>query len=102
MVYNKLTNNGRPTFLSSRVQNVAESLIYESEEKDFSPRLEDIVNSPHGLVRLTKVIDCDRELDHHFATVGSATLPTRLMTGLMYLQQMHKLPYHPTCLIKWR
>lgn len=99
----------------------------------FRPRLEDIVSPTHPLVRLSKVIDwdrIDRELDHHFATVGAAALPTRLMTGLMYLQHMHNLsdealldrwlesPYyqffcgetffqhklacHPTSLIKWR
>lgn len=94
--------HGSPAFLPSRAQNVAESLIYENEEKAFSPRLEDIVSATHRLVRLAKVIDWDRELDHHFATVGAAALPTRLMTGLMYLQHMNKLPYHPTNLIKWR
>jgi len=36
-----------PFFLPSRVQNVAESLIYESEKKDFRPRLKDIVSSTH-------------------------------------------------------
>ena len=78
-----------PFFLPSRVQNVAESLIYESEKKDFRPRLKDIVSSTHLLVRLAKVIDWDRELDHLFATLGATELPTRLMTGLMYLQYMH-------------
>ena len=99
----------------------------------FRSRLEDIVSPTHPFVRLSQVIDwerIDRELDHHFATVGAASLPTRIMTGLMFLQHMHNLsdealldrwlespyyqyfcgetffqhkqPCHPTCLIKWR
>lgn len=45
-------------------------------------------------------IGWNREMDHHIATVDVAALPTRLMTGLMYLQHMHKLPYHTTSMIK--
>ena len=73
----------------------------------------------------------DQELGHEFcATNGASALPTRLMVGLMYLQHtfnlsdeavverwvespywqyfcgeeffQHKLPCHPTSLIKWR
>lgn len=88
MVYND-PQACRTVFLPSRVQNDAEFLIYESEKKDFRPRLKDIVSSTHRLVRLAKVIDWDRELGHLFAMVGAAALPTRLMTGLMYLQHKH-------------
>ncbi len=107
--------------------------LSEPQNDMFKPRLEDIVSPAHPLVRLSAVIDWDRidqELDHHFATVGASALPTRLMTGLMYLQHIHnlsdeallnqwlespyyqyfcgetffqhKLPCHPTSLIKWR
>ncbi len=99
----------------------------------FKPRLEDIINPNHALVRLASVIDWERldvELGQHFATVGAAALPTRLMAGLMYLQHLHNLsdealldqwlespyyqyfcgetffqhqfPCHPTSLVKWR
>lgn len=73
----------------------------------------------------------DQELGHGFcATNGASALPTRLMVGLMYLQHtfnlsdeavlerwvespywqyfcgeqffQHRLPCHPTSLIKWR
>ena len=73
----------------------------------------------------------DQELGHEFcASNGASALPTRLMVGLMYLQHtfnlsdeavverwvespywqyfcgeeffQHKLPCHPTSLIKWR
>ena len=73
----------------------------------------------------------DQELGHKFcATNGASALPTRLMVGLMYLQHtfnlsdetvverwvespywqyfcgetffQHRLPYHPTNLVKWR
>ena len=60
----------------------------------FKPRLEDIINPNHALVRLASVIDWERldiELGQHFATVGAAALPTRLMAGLMYLQHLHNL-----------
>ena len=59
------------------------------KKKDFSPRLKDFVSSAHRLVHWAKVIDWDRELANHFAPVAAAALPTRLMTGLMYLQYMH-------------
>jgi len=105
----------------------------EPQSDMFKPRLEDIVNPVHPLVRLTAVIDWDRldaELGQHFATVGASALPTRLMAGLMYLQHLHslsdeavlgqwlespyyqyfcgetffqhRLPCHPTSLVKWR
>jgi len=66
----------------------------EPQSDMFKPRLEDIVNPAHPLVRLTTVIDWDRldaELGQHFATVGASALPTRLMVGLMYLQHLHNL-----------
>jgi len=65
--------------------------LSEPQDDMFRPRLEDIVSPTHPLGRLASVIDwdrVDRELDHHFATVGAAALPNRLMTGLMYLQHM--------------
>lgn len=68
--------------------------LSEPQNDMFKPRLEDIVSPTHPLVRLAAVIDWDRidqELDHHFANVGASALPTRLMTGLMYLQHMHNL-----------
>ncbi len=81
----------------------------------FKPRLEDIINPNHALVRLASVIDCERldiELGQHFATVGAAALPIRLMAGLMYLQHLHNLsdealldqwlesPYYHTSVVK--
>lgn len=106
---------------------------YEPQNDMFKPRLEDIVNPNHPLIRLASVIDwerLDQALGDHFATVGAAALPTRLMAGLMYLQHLHnlsdealldqwlespycqffcgetffqhKLPCHPTSLVKWR
>ena len=103
-------------------------------QKDlFQPQLVDIINPNHPLVRLAKIIDwnlLDNELGVHFATVGAAALPTRLMAGLLYLQHLHNLsdemvleqwlespyyqyfcgetffqhdfPCHPTSLVKWR
>jgi IS5 family transposase len=66
----------------------------EPQSDLFKPRLEDIVNPVHPLVRLAAVIDWDRldsELGKHFSQVGAAALPTRLMVGLMYLQHLHNL-----------
>lgn len=64
-------------------------------QKDlFQPQLVDIINPNHPLVRLAKIIDwnlLDNELGVHFATVGAAALPTRLMAGLLYLQHLHNL-----------
>ena len=64
-------------------------------QKDlFQPQLVDIINLIHPLVRLAKIIDwnlLDNELGVHFATVGTAALPTRLMAGLLYLQHLHNL-----------
>jgi len=60
----------------------------------FKPRLEDIVNPNHALVRLASVIDWERldlELGRHFATVAAAALLTLLMAGMMYLQHLHNL-----------
>lgn len=103
-------------------------------QKDlFQPQLVDIINPNHPLVRLANIIDwklLDNELGAHFATVGAAALPTRLMAGLLYLQHLHNLsdelvleqwlespyyqyfcgetffqhdfPCHPTSLVKWR
>ncbi|SBS31818.1 hypothetical protein MSP8887_01590 [Marinomonas spartinae] len=103
-------------------------------QKDlFQPQLVDIINLNHHLVRLAKIIDwnlLDDKLGAHFATVGAAALPTRLMAGLLYLQHLHNLsdemvleqwlespyyqyfcgetffqhdfPCHPTSLVKWR
>ncbi|WP_067344964.1 IS5 family transposase, partial [Marinomonas spartinae] len=96
-------------------------------------QLIDIINPNHALVRLAKVLDWDRldtELGTHFATVGAAALPTRLMVGLLYLQHLynlsdemvleqwlespyyqyfcgktffqHDFPCHSTSLVKWR
>lgn len=56
----------------------------------FKPRLEESVNPTHPLVQLAAVIDWNRldsELGKHFFQVSAAALPTRLMAGLMYLQQ---------------
>ncbi|SBS40454.1 hypothetical protein MSP8887_04399 [Marinomonas spartinae] len=106
----------------------------QDPQKDlFRPQLIDIINPNHALVRLAKVLDWDRldtELGTHFATVGAAALPTRLMVGLLYLQHLynlsdemvleqwlespyyqyfcgetffqHDFPCHPTSLVKWR
>ncbi len=99
----------------------------------FQPKLVDIINPNNPLVRLAKIIDwnrLDNELGTHFATVGAAAFPTRLMVGLLYLQRLHNLsdemvleqwlespyyqyfcgetffqhdfPCHPTSLVKWR
>jgi len=48
---------------------------YEPQSDMFKPRLEDIVNPAHSLVRLAAVIDWDRldfELGKHFSQVGAA------------------------------
>ncbi|WP_139101501.1 transposase, partial [Marinomonas spartinae] len=67
----------------------------QDPQKDlFQPQLIDIINPNHALVRLAKVLDWDRldtELGTHFATVGAAALPTRLMVGLLYLQHLYNL-----------
>ena len=67
----------------------------QDPQKDlFRPQLIDIINPNHALVRLAKVLDWDRldtELGTHFATVGAAALPTRLMVGLLYLQHLYNL-----------
>lgn len=61
-------------------------------QKDlFQPQLVDIINPNHPLVRLAKIIDwnlLDNELGAHFSAVGAAALPTRLMTGLLYLHNL--------------
>lgn len=103
-------------------------------QKDlFQPQLVDIINPNHPLVRLAKIIDwgkLDSTLSSHFSNLGAAALPTRLMAGLLYLQNLHNLsdevvleqwlespyyqyfcgetffqhdfPCHPTSLVKWR
>ncbi|ADZ89575.1 transposase IS4 family protein [Marinomonas mediterranea MMB-1] len=64
-------------------------------QKDlFQRQLVDIIDPNQPLVRLAKIIDwnlLDDELGVHFATVGAAVLPTRLMAGLLYLQHLHNL-----------
>lgn len=72
----------------------------------------------------------DNQLSAHFATTGATALPSRLVAGLLYLQHLHglsdeavldrwlespyyqyfcggeffehRLPCHPTSLVKWR
>lgn len=64
-------------------------------QKDlFQPRLVDIINPNHPLVRLAKIIDLKQlgsTLSANLSSVGAAALPTRLMAGLLYLQHLHNL-----------
>ena len=61
----------------------------------FGPRLEEIINLRHPLVRLATEIDW-QFLAGRFSSVcrvgpGQPPLPTRLMAGLLILKHMHNL-----------
>ena len=67
----------------------------------FGPRLEEIINPRHPLVRLASEIDW-QFLAGRFSSVcrlgpGQPPLPTRLMAGLLILKHMHNLSDEALC-----
>lgn len=67
----------------------------------FGPRLEEIINLRHPLVRLAAEIDW-QFLAGRFSSVcrvgpGQPPLPTRLMAGLLILKHMHNLSDEALC-----
>lgn len=67
-----------------------------SEQEDLlRPRLVDLIDMRHELVKLTDLIDWEF-FDHEWAgffpsTTGRPATPPRLVAGLMYLQHLHRL-----------
>lgn len=106
-----------------------------SQEDLFRLRLENMLDMRHELVRLSALIDWEK-LETNLSSclknnaVGAPGLPSRLVTGVLYLQHAfgvsdesvverwkenpywqyfcgeeyfrHELPFHPTSLTKWR
>ncbi|MCF2828715.1 hypothetical protein DS891_14610 [Pseudoalteromonas sp. JC28] len=60
----------------------------------FQIELIDIVSPRHELVKLAKLIDWQRlevEFKQHYGDKGAGAKPIRLLAGLEYLKQIHKL-----------
>ncbi len=70
------------------------------EQDDFlRPRLVDLIDQRHELVKLTALIDWevfDREWSEFFpSATGRAAIPPRLLAGLLYLQHAYRLSGNP-------
>ena len=63
------------------------------------PRLVDLIDLRHELVKLTALIDWevfDREWSEFFpSATGRAAIPPRLLAGLLYLQHAYRLSGNP-------
>ena len=66
----------------------------------FRTRLEDIVNSRHGLVRLADLIDWrffEEAIEPLYADVGRPGVPVRFIVGLHILKHVYDLSDEEVC-----